>query len=483
MNNDLKELDQVSKYSLEIEGQFFDRKSARIEPREIAKHLSAFANADGGTLVIGIEDNGEISGFKHARAHEIDDYRAVPYTFMRSHPTTSFILLHCQNSSGIDDVVLVIDIEPVSNGIVELTNDEVYLRIADSSKKLNHSDVERLKLDKGVRIYEDGINERATFEDLDFELVNDFCRLSNHDAHLVSVFDVLEARSFTIKNKITNACVVVFAKDPSKFCPNYGVRFIRYDGQSAHTGERINIIKDEFFTGPIIKVLDLTINFIKSQLREFNSFDNVTNSFKTVTEYPEAAWVEGVVNAVTHRDYSILGDHIRITMFDDRLEIHSPGKLPNIVNLSNMRNTRYSRNPRIARVLNTFGKVKELNEGVKRIYEEMQRYFLKDPVYSEPNNNSVLLVLENNIVARNLRKTDKVMELLIRHKKDINKEAVTIISALTFKSKINVKEASDLINRSNVYTIRILKNLTKIGILVWNGTSTNDPTQFYTLKE
>lgn len=95
-----------------------------------------------------------------------------------------------------------------------------------------------------------------------------------------------------------------------------------------------------------------------------------------------------------------MGDHIRVSLYDDQLEIFSPGQLPNIVTLDNMLNTRYSRNPRIARVLSEFGWVKELNEGVKRLYDEMQMFFLKKPNYSEPNGNSILLVLENSITSR-----------------------------------------------------------------------------------
>ena len=90
-------------------------------------------------------------------------------------------------------------------------------------------------------------------------------------------------------------------------------------------------------------------------------------------------------------------------MFDDRLEISSPGKLPNIVTLENIKETRYSRNPKIARVLTEFGWVRELNEGVKRIYKDMEMYFLDEPEYSMPYNN-VLLILKNNIVMRRLRK-------------------------------------------------------------------------------
>jgi toxin-antitoxin system, toxin component, fic family len=121
-----------------------------------------------------------------------------------------------------------------------------------------------------------------------------------------------------------------------------------------------------------------------------------------VPEYPEFAWLEGIVNAVTHREYAMSGSYIKVSMYDDRLEIESPGKLPNIVTLENIKETRYSRNPRISRVLTEFGWVRELNEGVNRIYKEMADYFLDAPDYTEPKE-SVRLVLRNNIVMRRKR--------------------------------------------------------------------------------
>ena len=115
---------------------------------------------------------------------------------------------------------------------------------------------------------------------------------------------------------------------------------------------------------------------------------------------------------MAHRDYSFRGDYIRVSMFDDRLEIVSPGALPNIVTLDNMRTTRYSRNPRIARTLVEFGWVRELNEGVKRIYTEMQDSLLSDPVYTEPGGTKVQLTLENNIVARTVRRSEALEDRL-----------------------------------------------------------------------
>lgn len=128
-------------------------------------------------------------------------------------------------------------------------------------------------------------------------------------------------------------------------------------------------------------------------------------------EYPEFAWFEGIVNALTHRKYSIRKEHIKVLMFDYRLEILSPGLLPNIVTIENILNQRYSRNPRIAKVLCEFGWGKEMNEGVKRIYSETEKLFLKKPQCFEPNNN-VLLVLENNILNRNMRTVDKIKDII-----------------------------------------------------------------------
>ena len=201
-------------------------------------------------------------------------------------------------------------------------------------------------------------------------------------------------------------------------------------------------------------------------------------------EYPEFAWFEGVVNAVTHRNYSIRGQHITVTLFDDRLEIKSPGVLPNIVTIQNILNERFSRNPKIARILSEFGWVKEMNEGVKRIYSEMESFFLNEPKYSEPNNSSVLLMLENNILNRQLRISDKLRQKLtpelFSSLNSLEKQVVTLAYRDT---KITTSEVMELIQKSRPYTLKILKRLTEdLDILEWHG-SGRDTTQYYTLKD
>ena len=105
-----------------------------------------------------------------------------------------------------------------------------------------------------------------------------------------------------------------------------------------------------------------------------------TGRFERIGVIPRDAWLEGLVNAAIHRSYSISGDHIRIEIFDDRIEVESPGRFPGISDMSNpLKVTRFARNPRIARVCADLEFGQELGEGIRRIFEEMRLAGLADP--------------------------------------------------------------------------------------------------------
>ena len=90
---------------------------------------------------------------------------------------------------------------------------------------------------------------------------------------------------------------MLFAKNIQQFYPNCRVRFIRYDGTSAGVGTRLNVTKDVNVELPLLRIIDKAQEFIGTQLREFTALDGETGKFKTVPEYPEFAWKEGIVNA------------------------------------------------------------------------------------------------------------------------------------------------------------------------------------------
>ena len=222
---------------------------------------------------------------------------------------------------------------------------------------------------------------------------------------------------------------------------------------------------------------------ISSQMREFQQLDH-DGKFKKIPEYPEFAWLEGLVNAVTHRDYSISGDYIRISMFNDRIEFSSPGKLPNIVTVKNIQHTRFSRNPLIARVLTDFGWVRELNEGVRRIYVDMERFFLEPPDFDEPNGNTVLLTLKNNIIMRSMRMVEGVSPLGLEYWRSLKPLDREIIYCITNTGKCTPKRLESFTGKSRQTIVQHLKKLSveNGGPVVEHSSSPQDPTKYYTVN-
>lgn len=471
----------IQSFCTRKEDKSFDRKSARKEPKEILRHLIGFANADGGLLVIGIEDRGEITGFHYQNAHQPDEFIHALYNLQKMPIPVTHKLLDVTNSQGQPDQILIFDVSPSNGRVIISHDDKVFFRSKDETLELAFEKRLQLEYEKGQRVFEDQPVESADFDDLDRELLEQYRQKLNTER---SIEQVLKAKHLITKDgQLTNACILLFGNNPTSYFPNARLRFLRYEGKAPLTGKAFNVVKEFMIEEPIPKLLESTKNILKSQLREFQRLDD-NGRFTKIDEYPEFAWLEGIVNAITHRSYSNQGDCIRIAMFDDRLEIFSPGGLPRPVTLENMYYTRFSRNPKIARVLYEFGWVRELNEGVNRMVEEMQAYQLNRPLYLEPNDNSVKLILENDIEHRTLRELEHIENILTEDVMGtLNQGEILVLQHLYTNETISVKGAKDILNRSHLTASRVLKGLEQKGILTWHGLSLTDPTQYYTLKK
>lgn len=387
----------------EHENKNFDRKSAKIASKDLPPLITAFANAEGGTVVIGISDKMQIEGINSVGEDKINDFINAP-SLCRPMPDCECEYLDVTNCNGIPDRLLLIHVKCSSDQIIRTSNDKTYLRIGDKTKEMLGDTLRNLEYVKGTRHFENECNEDATIEDLDVQLIQKYKEAIGATA--LDTRQVLKARGFIRKKNgqeyLTNAAVLLFAGNIQSFYSNCRVRFVRYDGSQSKVGTEINIVKDYNIEGAIPNIIEEAKRFISGQLREFTSLDIETGRFQNIPEYPEFAWLEGIVNAVTHREYAMDGRYILVRMYDDRLEIESPGGLPNIVTVNNILFTRYSRNPKISRVLTDLGWVRELNEGVKRIFSDMEKFFLDKPVYLN-RENTVTLTLYNNIIMRSLR--------------------------------------------------------------------------------
>ena len=467
----------------EPENKLFDRKSYRVKATDLAPIISAFANADGGTIVIGIDDKTRnIEGINCNGQDYINNLIAAPKDVCVPMPQYKEEYLQVVNNKGDEDRLLLLHIEASSEQVIRTVSGATYLRVADRTKELKGDDLRNLEYSKNLRHYEDECNPDATINDLDKDLLDSY-REKLH-AEDLTYEQLLEARGFIRKHgetkKLTNAAVLLFAKNIVQFYPNCRIRFVRYDGTKARTGIDINIIRDYSIELPILKIIKVAKDFIGSQLREFTALEPATGKFQIVPEYPEFAWLEGIVNAVTHREYAMSGRYILVSMYDDRLEIESPGKLPSIVTVENIKETRYSRNPRIARLLTDFGWVRELNEGVKRIYSDMEKFFLDDPIYSEPEQ-SVRLLLKNNIVMRNLRRNDRALEYVGEHIwKQLDAIDREILAYMASNIEVSRSTLAHHLKKSGPTVTNHLRALIDMGVVQPNGNA-HDPGRTYSI--
>lgn len=470
----------IEKMKTMAESQFFDRKSARITPKDFSHQLSAFANASGGMVVIGIEDDGIITG---VTCNQENSFRQAAFDNLQIPPEYQIEIIPCVLNSGENGNIMLFHISPSANDIIKLKNGDAYLRVGDSSRKLNAEMLAALEYSKGIKSYESRIVDDATIDDLDDELIHEYTKLLGTTAS--SSLDLLKGRGLIkLKDgqfKITVAAILLFGKSPTQFLPGARVRFLRYEGVTAEVGTRFNLVKDITIERPLHQLLTEGRNLLESQMREFQQLGR-DGVFKKIPEYPAFAWLEGLVNAVAHRDYSLQGDYIRITMFDDRIEFSSPGRLPSIVTVDNIQTTRFSRNPMIARVLSDFGWVRELNEGVKRIYTDMASFFLDPPTFSEPNGNTVLLLLKNNIAARSVRRLESQKVFFSKCWDELSPLDRDIVYYIANIERCTPRLLTEITGKSRPTITNHLRKLLALNIIMENGTSPRDPTKYYTIK-
>lgn len=364
------------------ESQTFDRKSVKIAAKDLASIVVAFANADGGTIAIGIADNGELEGVDNHSEH-LNELLRVPFDFCQPSVKVSVEKLSFTREDGESDHILLMNVQQ-SQKVHANQKDEVFYRVGDKSKKLTFDERLQLLYDKGEMIYESKAVFGASIDDLDLQLVQDYCDLIGYGK---SPLEYLEQNDKLIVKegdnyKISAAAILLFGKKPQDFFPRAQVRFIKYQGTEALTGAQMNVMKDVTFDGTILDMVNKSIAFVGTQIRE-HTYLGPDARFVTKAEYPEFVWKELIINAITHRDYSILGTDIQIKMFDDRIAVESPGNLPSIVRLDNMRYVHFSRNPLIAKFLKAHKFVREFGEGIDRMYRELQEAGNPTPKYEQ----------------------------------------------------------------------------------------------------
>lgn len=372
-------------------GQFFDFVSAydyrkggsqnkRSEDlaREIGRLLAGMANADGGTLLVGVEPDKSVTGIPYLQ-DEIQALIHAPQTLIIPPLNPS-----CQRIQLGNLLLLKFELSSALE-VHRISGGRAFYRIATENPSLPPEQIQSLKDGKKSFFYERQNAIEATWEDLEFENTTAFAERihdpRNPKAILGQPYHLID--NSLQKPAITMAALLLFGKDPSRWHPRCGIDFVKYEGTERQHGRSLNVTKRIRFEAPLFRLIDEAVGRIKEHIRERMILHDLF--FHERLEYPTFAWQEALINAVAHRDYELSGASIEIWMFDDRIEVRSPGLLPSPVALDQLRQQKrvhFSRNPLLVRVLADLGYLREMGEGIPRMFQEMDHYGLRPPEFS-----------------------------------------------------------------------------------------------------
>lgn len=442
------------------EDQWLERKSTRIAPRDLANTLIGFANADGGIVIVGLSD-GEIEGTngnlerRNAQFQANVDFCSPP---VRAKPQ----LVLCVDRDGEPNELLVFEVGP-GDTVHSNQRDEVFLRVGDENRRLSFSQRQELLYDKGQSSYEAGLSGML-LDSVERDLLQSYAIAvgAQDPTHL------LHARGLAVGEELTVAGCLLFAEAPQAALPEAMIRVLRYRGHERGSGARQQLVDDVRLEGPIPRQLANARAEVK-RLQPTRRALGAGGAFEDVPLVPEDAWLEGIVNAAVHRSYSMAGDHIRVEVFDDRIEISSPGRFPGLVDLSNpLQATRFARNPRIARVCSDLSLGQELGEGIRRMFEEMRHAGLTDPVYRQTSGSVELQLLAEPV--------DRELE------ERLPEQARAISRTLRLEGRMSTGDLTSALGISRPVVQRELGMLRDAGIVEWVGKSQRDPRAYWRLK-
>ncbi|EOI3528235.1 ATP-binding protein [Cronobacter dublinensis] len=380
------------------EDHFNDFKSKQIAPNKLQETFVAFANADGGNVYIGIEDAAShrerLSGF-----NEPEEANAIIATLLEStNPAVENVEIEYLKTPK-NGLILHIDI-PKSPKVHYTASGDCFLRTNAQKLKIKGERITQLSYSKGAEPYEKKAVDIVEVQDiLNSEYYVDYRRRIG-TSQTPEVF-LKKQRLLTKKDDdfIPNVgCVLLFDEEPQG-CLDTRCAVKVYRLRTTETEYKREQLQEEPVTieGPLEVVILRTIDKVKEYV-DGASFKDGDNLVKL--SYPAEALKEILVNAVIHRDYS-QKDDVHVKVYDNRIEVQSPGRLPGYMTIDNLYEERFSRNPNLVRLLHKLPNPvnHDIGEGLDTAKNELRKAGLVAPVFEERGNNFVVIVKHQTIAS------------------------------------------------------------------------------------
>lgn len=385
----------VSKYESEVmaqtdEGQFSDVKSIDIAPGKLTQSMSAFANADGGELFIGVDESK--SGGTRLRTwrgfDRIESANGHLQAFEGFFPLSQdfqYEFCKCSEYPGLLLHALISKtqaIKKASNGIIYLRRGAQNLPVTEIEA------IRRLEYTKGIASFE----AESVNVDQDDVIGSDTTK-----KFIAQVVPRAESEAWLRKQSLIRdgkpivAGVLLFADEPQAALPKHcGIKIARYKTKGAEGSREHLAFNPLTVEGSLYDQIRQAVSLTTKTVEEA---PRMGEGGLEKVEYPPETLHEIITNAVLHRDYSIADDvHIRI--FDNRVEVQSPGRLPAHITPVNILKERFARNGRIVRLLNKFPDPpnKDVGEGLNTAFDAMHKLGLKEPIIEEGENHVLVTI-------------------------------------------------------------------------------------------
>lgn len=345
---------------------------------DIGEALVSFANADGGAILIGVEDDGTITGIPHSD----EDIQTMLNSIHTHIYHNQQIPLNNANKLVLDNkTILYFSVNKGTTMIYQLPDGRCVRRKDKSTMPASVDQIQFERQEIKSREYDSQFVDGAMVTDLDVKLLQGIADQYIKGLSIERYLQQIGLAEYAQNGlRLKRATLLLFAVDINRWHPRCQVRFLKVNGNTLDAAPNYNVITDDLVTGNIFELVIKSWEHLRSYLAYKTEF-GANSQFEQKYIYPEDAVREAILNAIAHRDYSI-ANAIEIYIFNDRMEIKSPGALIStltIKNLYELEGSHESRNSLIARVLRENKLMRELGEGMKRIFSLMQEQELQKP--------------------------------------------------------------------------------------------------------
>lgn len=473
------------------EDRRLEKKSCKkIHLDDLAAYFSAFSNSpDGGLIVYGVEDNGDITGCSNFDHEQINKVEIVHLDKCpQSKPEFKRIRVIIDNKV---DYCLAIYL-PYIGRLVETNKGDAWIRYGSSKHRMSDEEKRDFRSTRRELSFE---QEEAPYnypDDFDLRIIQDFCdrfrERENKDdwTNEEVLVDRLLLKERDKQFRPLNSLVLMASLDPRKSIPGCRIRIQRFASDKEGSGEKYNPLQDKFIEGNIVRIIKEASSTIDSYLYDV-TWLNSDGKFVTDKEYPRWAWFEAIVNACVHRSYSYSGSDISVKIFPDRMEIESPGGFVPPVNEKTIYYTRASRNHHLMDALRYLGYVRMAREGTRRIRDSMADVGLPEPTFTQEAIHGVVVkvVLKNDQESRK-RASDRDVATFfgVELWKTLEDYEISLAGHAYRNKCIQVSEAQRITGRTWATSKKDLERLVKKGVLVYEpGRFTRDPKATYRLAQ